>query len=353
MTTIPRTRKELTSFISDRLTMNREAQLATGKYRVHQLKVFWLEINPEHRPMAVFGPAWVVTDHDFHVRRSEPPSEDRTIWLDTGSPRVWYAFSFAPRHVVQRILREELLSITGIDRVWLAERFMEGVKKAHGYQGRGFGIYFRDTLAESPVQDERPRFSAKFWLGPSIPARHQTFLSSAEGTFSKSSLRLGRPSEDSESKVSGLLMELYAEGSVTINISEDPEEVLGLVREVGEEYAHQLTVMEESRHRTPRPIELRFGQAIKLDRFQRLVETGIGKTRLWMQQYEDDGGLRRYVGVDLHTKEFINLDVAEDYAYLVTERNGCMNAAPRLMTLSAQRLSGKTEMYYEGAQLFA
>jgi hypothetical protein len=30
-----------------------------------------------------------------------------------------------------------------------------------------------------------------------------------------------------------------------------------------------------------------------------------------------------------------------------------MNAAPRLMTISAQRLSGKTDLYYEGEQLFA
>jgi hypothetical protein len=30
-----------------------------------------------------------------------------------------------------------------------------------------------------------------------------------------------------------------------------------------------------------------------------------------------------------------------------------MNAAPRIMTLSAEFLSGKTDMYYEGAQLFA
>ena len=33
-----------------------------------------------------------------------------------------------------------------------------------------------------------------------------------------------------------------------------------------------------------------------------------------------------------------------------TEREGCMNAAPRLMTLSAQRLSGKTEIYYGGTR---
>lgn len=351
--TVPRTRKELASFIADRLTTNREAQEKTGTYRVHQLKVFWLEVNREHSPSVSFGPAWTTTDHDFHVFAGEPPGEDSTMWLDTGNSRIWYAFSFARREKLERILRDQMLSVAGIDRVWLTEQFMDRVKKEHAYQGRGFGIFFRDSLAESPVPYERPRFSAKFWLGPSIPDRHKAFLTSAEGTFSRSSLRLGRPSEDPDSKVSGLLLELYAEGSLTINISEDPEEVLGLIREVGEEYARQLSVMESSRQRTPRPIELKFAQPINLDRFQRLVRTGIGKTRLWMQEYESDEELRRYIGVDLHTKELINLDVAPDYAYLTTEREGCMNAAPRLMTLSAQRLSGKTEIYYEGSQLFA
>jgi hypothetical protein len=351
--TVPRTRKELASFISDRLTTNREAQEKTGKYRVHQLKVFWLEVNHEHHPSAAFSTGWTTTDRDFHVFAGDVPEEDSAIWLDTGSPRIWYAFSFARREQVERTLRTQMLSIAGIDRVWLTEQFMEHVKKVHSYQGRGFGIFFRDSLAESPVPYERPRFSAKFWLGPSIPDRHKAFLDSAEETFSRSSLRLGRPSEDPDSRVSGLLLELYAEGSLTINISEDPEEVLGLVREVGEEYARQLTTMESSRQRNPRPIELKFVQPINLDRFQRLVRNGIGKTRLWMQEYEDDEELRRYIGVDLHTKEMINLDVAPEYAYLTTEREGCMNAAPRLMTLSAQRLSGKTEIYYEGAQLFA
>jgi hypothetical protein len=351
--TTPRTRKDLASFISDRLTTNREAQVTTGKYRVHQLKVFWVEVNPEHRPTSGFSSEWLLTDHDFLVHPGTSPDGDETIWLDIGNPRIWYAFSFARRERVEKVLRDEILQITGLDRVWLTEQFMDRVKKAHSYQGRGFGIFFRDSLADTPIPYERPRFSAKFWLGPSIPEGHQEFLSVAEGTFSKSSVRLGRPSVDPDSKVSGLLMELYAEGSLTINISEDPEEVLGLVREVGEDYARELATMEASRQRTPRPIELRFRQSINLDRFQRLVQTGVGKTRLWMQEYEKDDGLRRYVGVDLHTKELINLDVAEEYAYLTTESDGCMNAAPRLMTLSAQRLSGKTELFYEGAQLFA
>lgn len=351
--TTPRTRKELASFISERLTTNREAQEKTGTYRVHQLKVFWLEVNREHHPSATFGTGWSTTDRDFHVFVGGPPEEDNTIWLDTGNQRIWYAFSFARRETVERMLRDQMLNVAGIDRVWLTEQFMDRVRKDHGYQGRGFGIFFRDSLAESPIPYERPRFSAKFWLGPSIPDRHKTFLDSAEGAFSRSSLRLGRPSGNTESKVSGLLLELYAEGSLTINISEDPEEVLGLIREVGEEYSRQLSVMESSRQRSPRPIELKFVQPINLDQFQRLVRTGVGKTRLWMQEFESDAELRRYIGVDLHTKELINLDVAPEYAYLTTERDGCMNAAPRLMTLSAQRLSGKTEIYYEGAQLFA
>jgi len=352
MTTIPRTRKELVSFISERLTLNREAQEETHRYRVNQLKVFWLEVNRERNVEAPSGPGWSLTDKDFYLY-SGLTGENGTIWLDASNPRIWYAYSFAKRDSVEKVLRDQILSGAGVDRVWLTEQFMERVRHTHGYQGRGFGIFFQNALTDPRLPYDRPRFSAKFWLGPSIPPRQKAFLDSAEAAFSRSSLRLGRQSEDSESKASGLLMELYSEGSLTVNISEDPEEVLGLVREVGEDYAKDLTTMESSRLRTPRPIELRFLEPIKLDRFQRLVQTGIGDTRLWMQEYEEDEDLRRYTGVDLHTNELIDLDVAPEYAYLTTEREGCMNAAPRLMTLSAQRLSGRTELYYEGAKLFA
>jgi len=155
------------------------------------------------------------------------------------------------------------------------------------------------------------------------------------------------------SRVSGLLLEVYAEGCMTVTTSDDPEEVLGLANEVGQRYREELGEMETQRLRSPRPIELNFGMTINLERFQNLIESGQGQTGLWMQRYEVEDGMHRYTGADLHTNELINLDVGPDYAYLVTQRKGCMNAAPRLMVVSAQRISGKTGLYYEGAPLFA
>ena len=164
---------------------------------------------------------------------------------------------------------------------------------------------------------------------------------------------MGRESHRPDSRVSGLLIEVYAAGSMTVTASEDPEEVLGLASEIGQSYRKDLTEMETRRLRSPRPVELNFGMPIDLERFQNLVEAGQGQARLWMQRYDVEDGLHRYTGVDLHTNEFLNLDVGSDYAYLVTQRHGCMNVAPRLMTISAERISGKTSLFYEGVPLFA
>ena len=194
--TVPRTRKELASFISDRLTTNREAQEKTGKYRVHRLKVFWLEVNHEHHPSAAFSTGWTTTDRDFHVFAAMFPRRIARSGWTLAVPGYGTRSASHAASKWSGTLRTQMLTFAGIDRVWLTEQFMEHVKKVHSYQGRGFGIFFRDSLAESPVPYERPRFSAKFWLGPSIPDRHKAFLDSAEETFSRSSLRLGRPSED-------------------------------------------------------------------------------------------------------------------------------------------------------------
>ena len=346
-----KTRKELFSRISRRLETNAALLERTGKPSLKQLKVFWIEANPNYSPSPFPSSGWEETERRFYVLPD--PDEAKHIWLDATDERVWRAYTFGPREDIEAILKRKLLHRRGLDRVWLAEAFMERLRREHGYQDRGFRFYFRDTLSTAKNPSERPKFSAKFWLGEEIPAKQGRFLELAQEAFSKSSLRMGRESRDPSSRVSGLLLEVYAEGCMTVTTSDDPEEVLGLANEVGQRYREELGEMETQRLRSPRPIELNFGMTINLERFQNLIESGQGQTGLWMQRYEVEDGMHRYTGADLHTNELINLDVGPDYAYLVTQRKGCMNAAPRLMVVSAQRISGKTGLYYEGAPLFA
>lgn len=351
MAKLPKTRKELYSRIARRLETNAALLEKTGKPSHKQLKVFWIEANQNYSPSPSARYGWEETDRRFYIL----PDKDEAmhIWLDASDERVWRAYTFGPREKVDMVLKRKLLHRRGLDRVWLTEPFMERLRREHGYQDRGFRLHFRDSLSAARNLSERPRFSAKFWLGDEIPAKQERFVALAGETFSKSSLRMGRESRNPASQVSGLLTEIYAEGSMTITTSEDPEEVLGLANEVGRRYASELAEMETLRLRSPRPVELSFGMNINLERFQNLVENGQGQTRLWMQRYEAEDGMHRYAGTDLHTNELINLDVGPDYAYLTTQRHGCMNAAPRLMTISAQRISGKTSLFYEGVPLFA
>lgn len=347
-----RTRRELFSTIAKRLGDNQEILERTGKPSLKQLKVFWLEVNPTFRPAPPTERGWQQTDHQFYLHGGMGKDGSGVVWLDTSVDRTWYVYTFEEREETDRIIRTDLLSQRGVDRYWLAEPFLDRIQRDSGYSSRGFGFSFAGVLGGEDEAD-RPHLSAKFWLGIDVPEEHRKFLALAEKTFSKSSVRLGRKSKDPSFHGSGILMEVYSQGITTITTSEDVDETLSLVSTIGTRYTEELRKLEGERERFPRPVEFRFNTPIKLDRLRQLLESGVGGPGLWMQRYASDSGIHRYTGVDLHTHELLNLDVAEDYAYLVTSRKGCMNAAPRLMTISAEKMSGKTEMSYEGRPLFA
>ncbi|MDE1820870.1 MAG: hypothetical protein KGJ23_12645 [Euryarchaeota archaeon] len=344
MVEIPRTRRELFAEVSRRLE--------SGGFGQQQLKVYWLEVNQKFSPAPRQNAGWALGEKDFYYRRGIEDTDASPLWLDAANPRIWYVYTFQSRERTEKVVKDDLLSQRGVDRVWLPESFLERVRRRSGFEGRGFRFSFMGLLAKGRTLDDLPSFSGKFWLGSDLPQRQIDFVRAAEQTFTKSSLRMSRPSRSPDIG-SRLLLELYGRGHMTVAASEDPEEILTLVNEIGSSYSGELGEMENRRLAFPRPIEFKFKTELNLERFQELVESGIGDPRLWMQRYEVDGGLHRYTGVDLHTSELVDLDIAEAYAYLGVNRGGCMNAAPRLMTVSSTNLSSRTEMFYEGAPLFA
>jgi hypothetical protein len=348
-----RSRREFFESVERHLGANQELLEATGKASSHQLKVFWLEVNSRHSPSPLRAEGWRVLEPGFFLWEDSVVGGHNHIWLDASHERIWYVYTFGRRDEVEVILRRDLLSQRGVDQVWLAERFLESIQRHMGYTDRGFRFSFKGALYRDKGREDMPRFSGKFWLGNEVSVEQREFLQSAERTFSKSSLRMGRLTRRPESDGTGVLMEVYARGHMTVTTSEDTDEVLGLINQIGTSYSHELNELETRRSRFPRPVEYKFGMKVDRERFRAQVESGVGPTKLWMQKYSEEEGLDRYTGVDLHTNDLVNLDLAESYGYLVGERGGCMNAAPRIMTLSAEFLSGKTDMYYEGAQLFA
>src|SRR3989442_13291625 len=189
MARFPKTRKELFSRIARRLEANTALVERTGKPSLKQLKIFWIEVNPNYSPTPSPTAGWEETDRRFYVLPDK--DETRNLWLDAADERVWRVYSFGPRDEIDRVLRRKLLHRRGVDRVWLAEPFLDKVRRQHGYQDRGFRLYFRDSLSTAKNPAERPKFSAKFWLGEEIPSQQGRFLATAQETFSKSSVRMG------------------------------------------------------------------------------------------------------------------------------------------------------------------
>ena len=71
-----------------------------------------------------------------------------------------------------------------------------------------------------------------------------------------------------------------------------------------------------------------------------------------MVKTEDSGDFARFGGVDLHTWDRILLDMGNKYAYMTIPGKGCVNAAPRLVTVQGETVAGKTQVYYNGDEIF-
>ena len=79
----------------------------------------------------------------------------------------------------------------------------------------------------------------------------------------------------------------------------------------------------------------------------------MGDMRLWLIEFESEPDFRRYKGVDLHNWDRVFLDVGTDYAYLTIPRKGCVNAAPRIATIQGEDNAGRTQIFFDGVELFA
>lgn len=337
-------RKELFGLLSAVVSNNRDYYSRYGVWNYPQIKVFWIEVNTKLLPSFPNGLERV--DKDLY----ELSYKDHTYWIDTHDSRIWEIITFAPTNKTNSMIRNVFLKLKGIDRLWFTEKFMRSIQKNMGYDDRGFGIKFRDILTEG---NEYSSFSAKFWIGKSSPEKQIEFLKNAQTSFSMSNIRFGKSKEVEHEVLSSELYELSYNGHITITTSDDIENVFNVISTIEERYKKNLLFLEREAKKKPVVVEVTFTDLIKLQSFNAITAYGNRNLRLWLHPYEIDGELHRYSGVDLHTGDFIYLDLAESYSYISAGKDACMNVAPRFGTLSSRYLSSNSELFYDGVELFA
>lgn len=342
----PKDRKEFFALLQSVNEGNREYYSRFGNWRYPQIKIYWVEINEKF-----FKPILEKTEgKNIDKGLYEIVHEEQPYWIDIGDKRIWQVFTFAETEKATRIVRDKITSQKGADSVWLPERFMQKMIRGQGFNDRGFGIKFQDILSsDEPSSD----FSAKFWVGKDGGSEYQDFLTYARKIFAVSTARFGKNESKDGKGLSGQLYELYFNGHMTVNTCDDIEEMFALFESIRNTYKAEIEMLEKERKIGPISIEVDFSRKIDKEGFEGLTSVGEGLLRLWLQPYSQEDGMSRYCGVDLHTGDFIQIDLSEDYSYISTSPGSCMNVAPRFGTLAARFMSSNVRISHQGTELFA
>jgi len=341
-----RDRKELFALLRSVSESNRKYFSRYGSWKSPQIKVFWIEVNEKYiNNLIAFSEAIKIDKNLFEIYY-----EDDRYWLDTSDKRIWQIFTLAKTESAEKMIRNKITKYRGADRLWFTEKFMEKIQNHFGYTNRGFGIKFKDGLSfEKPVS----YFSAKLWIGKSYTSRQKKLLETARDTFSISTIRFGINESQDDTNISGKLYELYYSGHLTVTTCDDLEDTFLLLNYIKKSYRREIEFLEREFMKKPNFVEVIFSEKIDRNGFAVISSIGKGNLKLWLEPYEEDGDLTRYAGVDLHTGDFVQIDLADDYSYLSASKGACMNFAPRFGTLASRYMTAGTRIMYDGVDLFA
>ncbi len=341
------TLREFKGLVQANLERNEESLQAFGKTSRIQLKAYLIESTLRHQDRMPQLPEsqWTPLDASGWFTASGGLA-DGDVFLDASSERVWRLYSLLDAKESDGLVDAWISKSRGLDYCWLSRRQLLGWEKSGSWTLRGMGLRFEDGLTP---EDEAGNFSLKAWHGAYqyIPEL-QPILDAAKEKFAIHSVRWQKRSNGSVL----ISAEWYSNGKVTINRGVDVDEVLASVTSTALRYSDSLMEATRLRNSKLAAFEFDFSQRIDLDAFTKVVKAGAGEMRLWLMQVSDEPDLRRFKGVDLHTWDRVLVDVGPDFAYLSVPREGCVNAVPRLAVVQGEDNSGKTEIFYDGIEVF-
>lgn len=265
--------------------------------------------------------------------------------IDATSSRVWILYSILNVNEVDKIVKKLVKLTPKLDHCWLSRGFLESFKKQIGWKEKGIGLKYRNILSD---QDNRATLSLKAWYGSNRIKGWDEFIEQAKEQVTISSIRWKKIIEGQ----TRITSEWYNYGKVTITASEDIEETLMAITSMARRYEKSLIEATKLRDESFGAFELNFTQHIDLESFSEAVSMGKSAMNLWLTETESEFDFKRFRGVDMHTWDVVFLDLGVDYAYLTIPGKGCVNAAPRIATIQAENTAGKTDIYFNGDEIF-
>lgn len=278
---------------------------------------------------------------------AETATEPHTFYLDATDERVWKVYSLLDATESYRLVDRWVSLWRGLDHCWLTRRQLLHWEGEPAWQRRGLGLKFADGLTPEENQEN---FSLKAWYGASHRLSGlEQILSSVQEQFAINSVRW--------QKISGGSVELsaewYSDGTVTFNRAASVEDAMFAVTSMANRYSDDLARATELRNTTLGAFEVDFSQPVALEAFSAVASRGGGPMRLWLVETESSAQMKRFSGVDMHSWDRVLIDLTSDHAFVTIPGDGCVNAVPRIATLQGEDNAGKTEILFDGEQVFA
>ena len=335
MACIPKTLRDFKIAFEDSLSENIDA---TDHYNSSHLKVQLVESNISEIPQI----------NDFSTWRS---FEDTSNWyycdsnadyivINRFSQRVWAVFSLMKIESFSRVMDSWIKNSLNLDKCWISSTRIKKIGIDNSWAERGIGLRYYDLLAD---EDSQSKVSLKAWYGPNDVISE--IIGKLQNHFAVSSYRF---KDNATSTVS----EWYSNGKITFNSSDDSDVVLDCVFKAMRYYDEELGRATKLRNESKGCFEFEFSQAVDLERYSDLVGKGKSELQLWLSEIQSLPDFRRYRGVDMHTWDRIFLDIGDTYAYMTVPGKGCVNAAPRFVSVQGETILGKTQVYYNGDEVF-
>jgi hypothetical protein len=335
----PNSLKRFTELANSNLNKNLDIDSEEDQYP--NLKVQLIESNWTNDIPAIENfSQWEQMDDSKHWYVST--DNDKYVVLNKVSERVWALYTMMSIDDFTRIINRWVRNSIKLDKCWLSTNQIEYIGSYMKWEERGIGIKYEDTLSSNRYHS---KVSLKAWYGENDLI--SGMLKDARNVFSTSSIRWKDSSGDTDTS-----SEWYSNGKITFHASSGMEEIIDCVSEMSKKYNDALEMATKLRNEEKGAFEFDFKQKVNLDNYSDAVGKGKGNLKLWMTEVESYDDFRRFQGVDLHTWDRLFLDLGTDYAYMTIPGNGCVNAAPRLVSVQGETAFGKTKILYNGNEIF-
>ena len=256
------------------------------------------------------------------------------------SDRIFSVYSLMKVESFDYIMNKWIRDTLGLDKCWLPIEYLRCIANSNSWKERGIGIKCSGLYS---VDENPSRISVKAWYGDNEVIK-DSFDKLAD-QFSVNSLKF-------KDNRCSMISEWYTQGKVTFNSSEDVDAAIESVNQMVTKYERALKEAEKIVRSEKCSFEFNFKQKLDLESYSKAVSVGKGDLKLWMTETESYPYFRRFRGVDMHTWDRVFLDMGQDFAYLTIPGEGCVNAAPRMVTVHGEAASGKTKVYLDGVEVF-